>query len=781
MLNQCQIEALEARQLMARFDLDQSFGVNGLAGDGLHVQKLLSEQADGKILALVDRHNDAYGENLDIARFNSNGTLDQSFGTGGYSDVGQTPISLMQGSKGKYYGVFTYYKHRSTYGDYPLPVSFVGVFRLHSNGAIDLTYGNKGFNSVQIATGYSFEFDLKYQSVLTSDDCVMVGISDRPRSGYPQNYKFVSEVLKFNTSGQLDTEWGRNGVYALPARYSGKQAERYSRSISSMIPQTDGSIFIAGTEKRYTYDSVDGYSSPAIFSYVNKLTPAGQLDATFSGDGEYKIANTELRDYDSAPVSILLLSNSNLLFSFRAYSRQQYFELKPNGTTQSKLNVSGEREPYSDYWFGLKYVSDTRLLRTNSAGIAEVRKLSDGRWETQPFYNKSKPAEGINGNLADPLLLKDKTILTMGSKRVGNEYENLFYKLSLGTGNEPRDDFIPNAQQNSFSFSVSGDYQTVANLFFFDAVTKQLGFRQRNIDGFWSKTQIVDSAPNTGVYLSAAGDAIAYTDGTNGDLKFAWRTRNGKFIIETVDSKGSTGLYPSMIKYDQGYAIAYFNRSRGDLMLAIRDSAGKWNIETVDSTGDTGRIPKLLQKSHNNKLAIAYASNSGSDVRLAEENVSTSARWTYQEVASTTGGVGHLDLEYEGYDFEFGPFSDTALSTYISYYDAGPADLVIAKRNGLGNKFNAYRLNMKGAAGLYPDVQDGGATLFYDRSKNRIRSAHLVTENQVTSVKLDDFIVVEGAGPHIGSSNYNSRYNLILTWYDTEKQGLKIRGTGWYQ
>ena len=364
-------------------------------------------------------------------------------------------------------------------------------------------------------------------------------------------------------------------------------------------------------------------------------------------------------------------------------------------------------------------------------------------------------------------------------------------KFSPGDGTDKRQDFIPGGQQHAITSGESNEL----DVFFYDAVHRSLGYRGRDRGGRWGATETVDASPDAGVYLSGVANsgfdgytgppAVAYTDGGRGDLKFALRNGDGTWRVETVDAAGSTGLYPSLVANDGGYAVAYYNRSRGDLRLARRSAAGTWTIETIDSVGDVGRTPKLVVKQHNGQLAVAYAVEGTSAVRLAEADVG-GRKWAFQAVAKTTGGVGAIDLDYEDFDYEFGPFGDASLAAAVAYYDAGPADLVIARRPGLGQAFTPVRVATKGAVGLYPDVQSASrfATLFYDRTHDRVLAGHVAVPSAGAAPvgSVENYTLLHGAGKFLTSTNRNgSRYELVFGWYDPAEGGLQVRDGGWYQ
>src|SRR5262245_17039052 len=87
------VEWLEDRRLLAAGDLDTTFGAGGQVIQDLGIGKdeeILASavQVDGKIVVAGLANNPGgAGRDFLIARFHSNGTLDTSFGTSGYTMI----------------------------------------------------------------------------------------------------------------------------------------------------------------------------------------------------------------------------------------------------------------------------------------------------------------------------------------------------------------------------------------------------------------------------------------------------------------------------------------------------------------------------------------------------------------------------------------------------------------------------------------------------------------------------------------------------------------------
>jgi len=218
---------------IARFNsngtLDTSFGTSGKViqpiGSALDDGQSLAIQSDGKILLGGYCSN---GSNLDfcIARFNSNGTLDTSFGSSGkvIQPIGGGGLgySLAIQSDGKILlGGFCYNGSNDDFC----------IARFNSNGSLDTSFKSPHGYIIQ-PIGSSD--DRGYSLAIQADGKILLG-------GYC-NLDFC--IARFNSNGTLDTSFNSSGKVIQPIGSSSDYG--YSLAILS-----DGKILLGG----YCYTS----------------------------------------------------------------------------------------------------------------------------------------------------------------------------------------------------------------------------------------------------------------------------------------------------------------------------------------------------------------------------------------------------------------------------------------------------------------------------------------------------------------------------------------------
>jgi uncharacterized delta-60 repeat protein len=222
---------------IARFDsngtLDNSFGNSGKViqdisiGSSLDYGQSLAIQPDGKIL-LGGRCNSGSGLDFCIARFDSNGTLDTSFGnsgkviqsisTGSSIDYGQS-LAIQPDGKILLGG------HCSNGSNNDFCIA-----RFNSNGTLDNSFGNSGKVIQDIDSD-----DYGNSLVIQPDGKILLG-------GYCDdgvNINFC--IARFNSDGNLDTSFGTSGKVIQPIIGS------FVNFGNSLAIQLDGKILLGGS------------------------------------------------------------------------------------------------------------------------------------------------------------------------------------------------------------------------------------------------------------------------------------------------------------------------------------------------------------------------------------------------------------------------------------------------------------------------------------------------------------------------------------------------------
>ncbi|MDQ3748191.1 MAG: delta-60 repeat domain-containing protein [Acidobacteriota bacterium] len=234
--------------------LDASFGIGGsvimdFGGSGSSVAHAVALQPDGKIVAAG-----LNGSNFALARLNSNGSLDSTFGNGGkvttdffgFSDSARAIIIQPDGklvAAGEV-GVAA-----------GLALDF-GLARYNSDGSLDMTFGSGG----KVSTDFTGIPDGARAVVLQADG-KLVAAGDAGG---------ICGLARYNSNGSLDSTFGSGGKILTSPDDSFCLA-------FALIVQADGKLVTAGHAQ-------DISGGDPVF-WLARYNSDGTLDATFGNGG----------------------------------------------------------------------------------------------------------------------------------------------------------------------------------------------------------------------------------------------------------------------------------------------------------------------------------------------------------------------------------------------------------------------------------------------------------------------------------------------------------------
>jgi uncharacterized delta-60 repeat protein len=254
--------ALTATASAAVGDLDSTFGNSGTTKLNLIWSSLpnrVAIQADGKIVAI----GAGMDNNFAVARLNTSGTVDSSFGTDGIvsTDFGgsEQAHAIVIQPDGKIVAVGNIMRD---------DLSFViALARYHSNGTLDMSFGSSGRVITDLNGGIS-SFQEVNAAALQSDGKIIL-------AGYAPEYQaFLSSfwLARYNSNGTLDNTFGNGGIVRTTFVIT------LNEHATDIAMQPDGKIVVAGYT---THMDTENYSTLILARY----NADGTLDATFGQNG----------------------------------------------------------------------------------------------------------------------------------------------------------------------------------------------------------------------------------------------------------------------------------------------------------------------------------------------------------------------------------------------------------------------------------------------------------------------------------------------------------------
>jgi uncharacterized delta-60 repeat protein len=314
------LESLESRQLFSAGSLDTSFGGTGIVEavvpGGVVYEATVAVLPSQKIVtvgtAYVPIESDgAEAEiepEIELARYNTDGTLDTSFGISGKTDTSVAHVDLVTQAAiapdGKI--VVVGRSANAGYGGF--------IARFDADGTLDQSFGNGGFATLSGGGGADADSDLPALSI-QPDGKIVTGMIGQPS-------EFTLE--RFDSDGTPDASFGQAGILQLTNSVAefggvaialngdvlvsggnsagqvvlefdttGKQVASLETLIlqndeaNSLLVDGDGDIVVSGTAAT---------SSPQqSFPYVLRLTPDLKLDPSFGQAGVALLAQAGLQ------------------------------------------------------------------------------------------------------------------------------------------------------------------------------------------------------------------------------------------------------------------------------------------------------------------------------------------------------------------------------------------------------------------------------------------------------------------------------------------------------
>jgi uncharacterized delta-60 repeat protein len=235
-------------------------------------------QSDDKILVVGGSNDD-----FTLVRYNSDGSLDTSFGTGGivltdFFGSPDTAFDLAIQPDGKILAA-GYEGYGDGYGKF-------GIARYNEDGSLDNTFDLDGL----LTTNFTDGLDGANGIALQSDGRILVaGIAGL--GGNPEHSDFA--LARYNSDGSLDTTFSVDGMLTTDFGSSDDSAQ-------DLDIQSDGKIIAVGYTKS---ESLEDFA-------LARYEIDGTLDALFGGDGK---VTTDFNFGDDEGKSVALQTDGRIV------------------------------------------------------------------------------------------------------------------------------------------------------------------------------------------------------------------------------------------------------------------------------------------------------------------------------------------------------------------------------------------------------------------------------------------------------------------------------------
>jgi uncharacterized delta-60 repeat protein len=353
--------------ILARFNadgsVDRSFGVDGKVttdmGSGLRQEEALAVaiQSDGKIVVAGHTAIDATPPARDpsptfaIARYNSDGSLDTTFGTGGRvsNNVNGRAFAVAIQPDGKIVlaGEFAF---ESTNGS---DFSDFTVARFLADGRLDTTFGPTASGQVAVDLGGT---NSAHHIALQPDGAIVV--SGKPEGSTPGFDR--TDIARFNANGSLDASFGVGGKLTLAGVDVGQ----------GLVRQADGKLVLVGTIVETTAPITSRFA-------LMRRNADGSPDASFGTAGT---ATTALSENASAGGIALQVDGKLVVVGTRAFSVNTNFVVARYNGNGSLDTGFGNAGVLSIDFFGFDDTGESVLMQPDGKIVVggKARNVVDG-------------------------------------------------------------------------------------------------------------------------------------------------------------------------------------------------------------------------------------------------------------------------------------------------------------------------------------------------------------------------------------------------------------------
>ena len=280
--------------------IDNSFGDEGIAitsFDDYHTGgSLLQLQPDGKILQAG--YTDFFGDtNFGLIRYNSDGTLDNSFGIDGKVETDfdghiDQPTSMRLQQDGKI--VVAGFSQSTEYR--------FELVRYNSDGSLDPGFGMGGKLVTKIGT-----FSELHDMIVQADGKILIAGTVYDTIFYNTH---VFKMLRYNSDGTIDNSFGTNGIVS-SSNYDGLAGN------FDLTFQPDGKIILVG---RGDYDNLYDIGKFGVERYYAD----GLLDSTFGNSG-LALADLSYGEADNVPTDVAIDQNGRIVvIGYTEYTPTKY-------------------------------------------------------------------------------------------------------------------------------------------------------------------------------------------------------------------------------------------------------------------------------------------------------------------------------------------------------------------------------------------------------------------------------------------------------------------------
>jgi len=352
-------------------DLDPSFGTNGLTvidfGASATAYGLAIDPSGRVVLGGIVDGGAATGTDFAVARLTRDGQPDTTFSFDGKTTVAVAPgntsdfsFNTIVQSDGKIVVI----GEGADTAD-PSDDSDFKLVRLNTDGTLDTTFSGDGKAHINFDLGGS-NADRALDGVqLANGKLVIVGSAEVDGQGTD------FAVARLNADGTRDTSFNGDGRVTFHFDLDPTNIDEIA---SSVAIDANGNILVAGVAQASTSTDHD--------MVIARLTPSGNLDPNFGGDGRVVVSFNIGGNLDDEALELIVAPDGSIFMTGVATDTDYDFaavKLLPDGTPDSGFGTNGKvTVPFDlgigsgDVPYGAMLQPDGKLVLVGFAGVTST-------------------------------------------------------------------------------------------------------------------------------------------------------------------------------------------------------------------------------------------------------------------------------------------------------------------------------------------------------------------------------------------------------------------------
>lgn len=555
-------------------------------------------QTDGRIIVAGHSSSTITGKDFAVIRYNSDGSLDNTFGNNGIATT-----DLQTGSDDVAYSIALQADGKIVLAGYSDNGSNkdAALVRYNNDGSLDNTFGNNGIVLTDFENSQLDEIKVVKVHPLTGN--IIVG-----GSSVISTYIGKPVIARYLYDGTLDYSFNQTGIKTLWIK-SGDNSKIFA--VEDLIVETNGKISAAGWERELTPGIHNRY-------WACRILSNGDMDNSFSQDGV-----VSYDDGSTAAYGFLLNNNKDfILCGSKDYAGDSYLKTIKINNNGSIPNISTSYSGYSlsGHHTARKIIEDVNgkyVMIGSSGSSPSAQSFLIGRLKTNLLIDNTFTSTGFTTTSFGASLNEAFGVaIQTDNKIVVVGYTGSNFAIARYLGNDTPElngfqlispiNLSVNQNFSNVNFDWSDAYAVTS--YEIDVDVSQSFSNPQTYTTLNSSFSVNNLLPNTQYYWR-----VRASDGTN------WGSYSNAWSFTTNSLENFNLVSPANSSINQGYS---------SLILNWSDNVGALNYELQIDTTQSFTTNTLTYTTTNSTYTVTLMPSKTYYWKVRASNGTNWGQWT---------------------------------------------------------------------------------------------------------------------------------------------------------